>query len=529
MISRSRTFHRRASGVLLQALVIAQVWVGATATASELGRAVSGYRAANERAILRELSSLVALPNRATDDAEIRSNAAFLVAMLERRGIAARLLEPPVGPPAVFGELAAPGATRTVVFYAHYDGQPVNPESWATPPYAAVLRDASLEAGGRILDPAELTPPLDPEWRLYGRSASDDKSPIVAILTALDALRAAEVEPSINLKFFFEGEEEAGSPNLAGQLAAHTDALAADLWLFCDGPVHQSGRQQVVFGVRGVVGLELTLYGPLRPLHSGHYGNWAPNPAAELAGLVAGMRDDQGRILIDGFYDSVASLSEAVERALAGMPDPDSELRHGFALGRTEGGRRLAESILAPALNVRGLRAGEVAELAKNAVPTEARVSIDFRLVPDQTPAEVRRLTEDHLRRRGYTLVTDEPDAELRRATPRLVRLTWEEGYPALWTDPGLPVSRAVVAAVTEALGEGPIEVPSLGGSLPLDRFRQVLGAPLIVVPMVNHDNNQHAPNENLRLGNPWRGIEVYAHLMVRLDELWPPDHAEGE
>ncbi len=205
------------------------------------------------------------------------------------------------------------------------------------------------------------------------------------------------------------------------------------------------------------------------------------------------------------------------------MPDPDGELRHGLALGRTEGGRRLAESILAPALNVRGLRAGEVGDRAKNAIPSEARASIDFRLVPDQTPAEVRRLTEAHLRRRGYTLITAEPDAEQRRTHPRLARLDWEEGYPALWTDPGLPVSRAVVAAVAEALGEPPIEVPSLGGSLPLHRFRELLGAPLIVVPMVNHDNNQHAPDENLRLGNLWRGIEVYAHLMARLGELWPP------
>ena len=206
------------------------------------------------------------------------------------------------------------------------------------------------------------------------------------------------------------------------------------------------------------------------------------------------------------------------------MPDPDGRLRAEFALGRVEGGRRLAEGILAPALNVRGLRSGEVAELAKNAVPTEARASIDFRLVPNQTPAGVRELTERHLRRRGYTLVSEEPDEQARQATPRLVRLEWEEGYPALWTDPGLPVSRAVVAAVAEAVGEAPVEVPSLGGSLPLDTFRRELGAPLIVVPVVNHDNNQHAPNENLRLGNLWRGIDVYAHLMARLGPLWPAE-----
>ena len=498
----------------------------AAAPAADLGREVAAWRVAHELEVLRELTTLVALPNRAADQGEIRRNAAQLVSMLERRGITTRLLEAPPGPPAVYGELPAAGAERTVVFYAHYDGQPVSPELWATPPFAPVLRSATMEAGGRILEPLDLQPPFDPEWRLYGRSASDDKAPIVAMLAALDALRAAGVAPSVNLKFFFEGEEEAGSPHLAKQLESHAELLAGDLWLFCDGPVHPSGRQQVVFGVRGVVGLELTLYGPLRPLHSGHYGNWAPNPAAELAGLLAGLRDSEGRILIDGFHDSVRPLSESVRRALAGVPDPDEHLRRSFALGRIEGGRRLAESILAPALNVRGLRAAEVGSGAKNAVPTAARASIDFRLVPDQTPAEVRRLTEEHLRRRGYVLIEGKPDAATRRSTPRLVRLEWEEGYPALWTDPGSPVSRAVVAAVTEAIDEPPVEIPSLGGSLPLDRFRRTLGAPLIVVPMVNHDNNQHAPNENLRLGNLARGIQVYAHLMARLGALWPASAA---
>ncbi len=505
----------------MRAFLAALALAPGAVSASGPNEAVRAYRAAREPEILAELMELVAIPNLASEEGDIRRNAAHLVRMLARRGISGRLLEAPPGPPAVYGELQVAGASRTVVFYAHYDGQPVVPEQWTTPPFEPRLRSGAIEAGGRLLEAAALVPPFDPEWRLYGRSASDDKSPIVAMLTALDALAAAGVTPSVNLKFFFEGEEEAGSPNLARQLGAHARLLAADLWLFCDGPVHQSGRQQVVFGVRGVVGLELTLYGPLRPLHSGHYGNWAPNPAAELAGLLAAMRDGEGRILIDGFYDSVRPLSPAVRRALDGVPDADADLRRSFALGRSEANGRLAERILAPALNLRGLEAGEVGERAKNAIPTIARASIDFRLVPDQSPAEVRRLTEEHLRRRGYVVVADEPDGAVRRRHPRLVRMQWEQGYPALWTDPGLPVSRAVLAAVEEAIGEPVVQVPSLGGSLPLHQFHESLDAPLIVVPMVNHDNNQHAPDENLRLGNLWRGIEVYARLMARLGELW--------
>ena len=472
------------------------------------------YRERHEPAILRELADLLALPNVARDSAAIRRNAEHLVRMLEQRGIDARTLENDGHPPAVFGELRVPGATRTVVFYAHYDGQPVDTADWSSAPWRPTLRTAPLEAGGREI-PIPATGRIDGEWRLYARSASDDKAPIVAMLRAIDALRAARIPLAVNLKFFLEGEEEAGSPNLRPMLERHRALLGADLWIFGDGPVHQTRRPQVVFGVRGTLGLEMTVFGPTRALHSGHYGNWAPNPGAMLAELVASMRDADGRITIAGFSDDVRPISAAERAALATIPDVDSALMRDLGLARTEGaGTLLPERIMLPALNVRGLEAGNVGALAANAIPTEARASIDFRLVPDQTPRRVRELVEAHLRAKGWHLVREVPDSTTRRAHPRIALLRWGQGYPATRTAIDLPVSRALLDVVEAATGQRPITVPTLGGSLPMHTFGEILGAPLIVLPIVNHDNNQHAANENLRLQNLWDGLELFAAVI---------------
>jgi acetylornithine deacetylase/succinyl-diaminopimelate desuccinylase-like protein len=326
----------------------------------------------------------------------------------------------------------------------------------------------------------------------------------------------------VNLKFFFEGEEEAGSTNLRRLLEIHRETLRADAWVFCDGPVHQSGRQQVVFGARGVMGLELTTYGPARALHSGHYGNWAPNPAALMATLLASMRDDDGRITIAGFADDVRPISAAERSALGAMPMIDSTLRRALRLGATEANNAaLAERIMQPALNIRGIRVGAVRELAANAIPTEASASIDFRLVPNQKPERVRELVEAHLRSRGYHVVHETPDSATRLAHPRVVRAEWEGGYAATRAAMDIPFSRALVAAASSGAPVPPLAVPTLGGSLPTSTFEQVLGVPLVILPIANYDNNQHAANENLRFQNLWDGIELFAAVMARLGHEW--------
>ncbi len=494
----------------------------ASARAEPVRDRVRAYRAAHEKEIVRELSDLLALPNVANRVADVERNAGHLEASLRRRGFETRRLSAGEGtPPSLYGELRVPGARRTVMFYAHYDGQPVDQKGWLSDPWKPLLRTGPIGEGTKEVDLASVEGSLDPEWRLYARSASDDKGPIVALLAALDALRASGLQPSVNVKLFLEGEEEQGSPHLTEILRANKDLLAADVWLLCDGPVHQTRRMQIFFGARGVSGLEITVYGPARPLHSGHYGNWAPNPAVTLAHLVTSLRDEDGRIRIPGFYDDVRPLNEAERSALAAMPAVEEGLARELGLGRVEGGgARLQDRLMEPAMNVRGVRSAEVGDAAANAIPTEAQVSIDFRLVPDQTPEKVRERVEAFLRAQGWFLVDETPDLETRRAHPKVARLSWSLDYPAARTDMSLPVSRAVIEVVEEAAGGPVVRVPMLGGSVPMSLFTGTLKAPMIGVPMVNHDNNQHGANENLRLRNLWDGIEVYAVLMARLGEV---------
>ncbi len=483
-----------------------------------LGAAVTAYTTAHKPEILKEFVDFLAIPNVATDTLNIRHNAAALVQMMQRRGIAARLLESPAGgPPAVFGELRTPGATRTIVLYAHYDGQPVDSTAWATPPWRPVLRDAPLERGGRVVPLPAAGDTTGPDWRLYARSAGDDKAAIVAMLTALDALHATGRRPGVNLKFLFEGEEEQGSPHMRALITSHAAELRSDGWIFSDGPVHQTRRQQILFGVRGVLGVTMTAYGAARPLHSGHYGNWVPNPASQLVVLLASMRDDSGKILIPGFYDDVRPLTAEERRALETVPDADSSLRNDLLLARSESNNaRLAERILLPALNIRALHAGPSTGVA-NAIPTDAVASLDFRLVPDETPERIKRLVEAHATQRGFFVVHEKPDSATRRTHANVLWLEWEGGYPAQRTAASDPFAREVVRTASAILGAPVIQVPSLGGSLPTYMFAEVLKAPLVVVPIANHDDNQHAANENLRLQNLWDGIRLFAGLEAEL------------
>ncbi len=455
---------------------------------------VRDWRTQHEQAMLDELRAFLAIPNIASDTPNIERNAAALAEMVRRRGIEPRLLRVEGAPPVVFGEIRTPGARETLVLYAHYDGQPVDPAKWDSDPFTPELRGD----------------------RLYARSASDDKAPIIAMLSALDALRASKIPLRVNVKLFFEGEEEAGSPHLGALLEHHRDLLRdAQLWIIADGPEHQSGHAQLYFGARGVLGLELTTYGPARPLHSGHYGNWSPNPITTLANLIASMRDDDGRILIENFYDDVRPLTGAERNALREVPPVDDSLRRELALGRTEGNAPVAERITQPALNLRGIRGGNVGAQSANVISTEATASIDFRLVPDQTPESVREKVERHLAKRGFHIVRETPDLDTRRAHAKVIKVEWESGYPASRLPLDHPLANKIAQRIEAATGAKLIRLPTLGGSVPLHLFQSKLGAPALGVPTVNYDNNQHGANENLRLQNLWNAIETFAAILA--------------
>ncbi len=481
---------------------------------------VHTYVQQHQRDIVRSFADLLAIPNVASDTANIRRNADYISSQLQQRGVSTRILEEEGGPPIVFGELTTPGARRTIAIYAHYDGQKVDPSQWSTPPWTPTLRDARLEDGGKPVDLAALPPQIPGDYWLYARSAGDDKTPIAAVLDALDALKTTNAKPTVNLKFFFEGEEEAGSPHLASAFDKYQDLLRTDLWLLCDGPVHQTRLPQLYFGARGITEVEMTIYGPSRSLHSGHYGNWAPNPGALMAELLASMRDSNGHIKIAGFYDDVRPLSAAEKQAIAAMPDVDTQMKRELSLAWTEvAPESLPLRITHPALNIRGIQVGHVGDQAQNAVPTEARASLDFRLVPDERPHRVQQLVEDHIRKQGFFITHTPPTNEDRLAHAKTILLQWGPGYPPARTSMELPVSRALVQTIAAATGKEVVEAPLLGGSIPMYLFLK--SAPVIGLPVANHDDNQHAQNENLRIQNLYDAIDIFSAVMTKMDGNW--------
>ncbi|MDB5111334.1 MAG: peptidase [Mucilaginibacter sp.] len=477
---------------------------------------VTAFRKAHEQQIIAEYLKFVAIPDETKDSVNIPLNTAYIVDMLAKRGIHAELLKPASGNPVVFGEVKFPGATKTINFYAHYDGQPVNPKQWSPglKPFDPVFITTPIEQGGHIIN---YTPGMavDPEWRLSGRASADDKAGIMCIINAYDALIQSKLKPTYNLKFFFEGEEEKGSPHLGEIFRKNKDRLASDLWIICDGPRHASGKKIVVFGVRGDVNMQLTVYGPKRPLHSGNYGNWAPNPGLMLAQLLSSMKDDQGRVTIKGFYDDVVPLSEAEKAAISKIPPVEASLKKELGIAQPEGGdRTLITGFMQPTLNINGMASGNVGAQAANVIPTKADAVLDLRLVlGNDVNRQIQKVT-DHIKAQGYYITDKEPTDEEREKYAKIIRINHDAGYNAQRTPMDMPVAQSVIKAMQSTVDYPVILTPSSGGSLPLFIFEKELGAKVITVPLVNYDNNQHAENENVKISFLWEGIETIAAIM---------------
>ncbi|MFH1572740.1 MAG: M20/M25/M40 family metallo-hydrolase [Acidobacteriota bacterium] len=484
--------------------------------AADLRSAVEAYVNQNQRRIVSELVELLSIPNIAADRVNIERNAEHLRGMLERRGLAAETL-PTRGNPLVYGEIRVPGATRTLLFYIHYDGQPVDKSGWEqADPFQPIMRDGRLEDGAREIPGFLSLDRYNPDWRIYARSASDDKSPIVALCSALDAMKAAGQAPRSNIRVVLDGEEEAGSQSITAAIDQYRDKFRADALLILDGPVHPGGRPTLNFGARGIASLELTVYGPKFALHSGHYGNWVPNPALRLVQLLSSMKDDRGRVVVEGFYDGIPALSAEEGRLLEAVPDDAQELRGLFGFtGPDAVGKTLQEALLYPSLNIRGLRSAYVGGEARTIIPPDATAAIDIRLVKE-TPGDA--LTDkvlEHIRKQGYHIVDREPDDATRAKHSRIVRVVRRSPTEAYRTEMDLPESVLVIRALAQVWGAKPVCIRTSGGTVPISQFIQALGFPAISVPTVNFDNNQHGENENLRMGHFYRAIVTMAALLT--------------
>lgn len=482
----------------LQVLCWVMLLVPHALAAQIAAEAARQYTTAHQAELIQEFSEFLSIPNVAADPANLKRNADLLVEMLKRRNVDSQLLSIPDAPPIVYGKIDVPGAQDTVVFYAHYDGQPVTPSEWeGNSPFTPVIRE------------------VNGEQRIYARSAGDDKAAIFAQLTALDALRAGKISLRANIRFVWEGEEEAGSPHLEQILDANRDLVHGDVWLVCDGPVDQSGKQTVVFGARGDAHMEITVYGPHHGLHSGHYGNWAPNPAMMLAQLLAGMKDEDGRVLVPHFFDGIAPLTKIELEALARAPVNDQMLMGSFWLGHVDGsGKHLLELINQPSLNINGLSSGQTGARATNVIPPTATADLDLRLVVGIDWHEQQERVVDYIHSRGYFVVESEPTREILMGHAKVALVTRDlASYNAVRTPMDLPIAQEVIRAVQSARGDV-VLLPTMGGSVPLGAMERAAQTHTITVPIANYDDNQHAANENLRLQNLWDGVGTMAALL---------------
>lgn len=466
----------------------------------------------------RELVELLSIPNVEAVPEDIQRNAAWLEAAFKRHGFSARQL-PNEGRPMVFAEWPAKPGARTVLFYLHFDGQPVTPSEWKQEsPWKPALKRRATDGTWETLPLDSLYgKDPDPEWRIFGRSSSDDKGPIVMLLAAADALRSLSLAPAFHVKVLLDSQEEKGSPSIPRVVAANKEVLKAGAVVLVDGPRHESGRPTLVLGNRGLVAATLTVFGAKGELHSGHYGNYAPNPAQRLAALLATMKDDAGRVTIPGFYDGV-SLDGEARKLLASVPDDETALKKRLGIaGNDKVGATYQESLQYPSLNVRGLVSADVGAKSRTVVPATATAEIDMRTVPETPPARLRDLLVRHVEAQGYYLVNGVPTDEERALHPKLASLTFgamDAQATASRADARSPVVRWVAASLERTFGGPPVVIRTMGGTVPTRAIVDPLGAPFVGLPLVNPDNAQHAANENLRLGNWVDGVRALAGLL---------------
>jgi acetylornithine deacetylase/succinyl-diaminopimelate desuccinylase-like protein len=446
----------------------------------------------------------------------VRAGGEWLAREMGIRGIDAEVLETG-GNPAVFGRLPCPGAARTVLVYCHYDVKPAPPARWDQPdPFEPVLRRGAAESGAPPVGLGDVPPEDLDAHRLYARGASDDKGPIWAHLEAVALMRERGIAPRVDLKLIFDGEEEVGSPHFGEFARRHRERLDADVVLVTDGPKHASGRPTVTFGARGILAVELVLETARRDVHSGNFA--VPNPAWRLVGLLASMAAPDGTPLIEGLEQDVVPPTAAERELMARLPLDVPALERSLGVRLPE--QYLERLMFHPTLTIRGLSSGFVGAEANTIIPGRATVSLDLRLVKNQTAEGVYRRLVEHIRGQGFAVIED-PDAPLPdELRGRAVRVTERRGYDPAKTPTDLPISRQVVAAVERAHGGAPaVVIPTAGGSVPLFAFTDILERPTIVVPYANADNQQHSPNEHLRLDHLFQGVRTTAGLLVELGD----------
>jgi acetylornithine deacetylase/succinyl-diaminopimelate desuccinylase-like protein len=460
-----------------------------------------------------ELRQFVALPNDALNADDIDRNLIWLRDKFNQRGFNTSILETD-NLPLFFAALPMDDTKPTILLYMHLDGQSVDPSKWNQEnPYETVLKSMDGDKW-KTEDFAELDTDINYDWRLFGRSTSDDKGPIVMFLNAIDLLKKNDTELSFNIKVILDSEEEKSSKPLPKAVRTYKELLMADFLVISDGPVHASGKPTVVYGCRGITSLSLTTFGPIKPQHSGHYGNYAPNPGFQLAQVLASMKDTEGRVLIPGYYDGI-SLDGATHNILKSVPENDSEISEKLQFKTPEKvGAFYQEALQYPSLNIRGLGSGWIGEKARTIIPATATAELDLRLVPETDGTRLKNLVKKHIEKEGFYITSMIPTKGERMANDKIIMVMEGSVTDAFRTDLNNPYGQFIVKTLQETFKDDVVQIRTMGGTVPIAPFINELKIPAFLVPMVNPDNNQHSPNENLRIGQIAYGIQTFYALL---------------
>jgi acetylornithine deacetylase/succinyl-diaminopimelate desuccinylase-like protein len=453
------------------------------------------------------LKKWLSLPNNGAIEEHVDNNINYAKAAFEDRGFQTQVLET-AATPLLLAERYINSDLPTLLIYAHADGQPVDPTQWNQPnPYEPVLKEKNESGDWTIIPWSALDKEVNPDWRIYARSASDDKGPIAMLWKALDIMENAELNPTANLKVVLDFEEELGSPNLPDAVNVYKNELAADMLIILDGPQHATNQPTLSFGARGIQTFTLKTFGAKGAQHSGHYGNYITNPARQLSQILASFYTDDGRVSIPGYYDGVVISDQEME-ALKAVPDDEEQLKKdlGF-ITQDSVASFLKASIQYPSLNIRGMRSGWVEDEVRTIVPNMAIAEFDIRLVKSSQPQKLIDLIKSYVEDQGYTVIDEAPTDEQRQRLDKVVQMNFTFSYDAFKTDIDSPVGDWLTEALERAFESKPIIIPGSGGSIPISPFVAALDIPAVTVPLVNNDNNQHSPDENLRLGHYKDGI----------------------
>ncbi len=405
---------------------------------------------------------------------------------------------------------------KTVLFYMHLDGQDVDPNNWdQANPFIPVLKEKSAKESWEIIDWSNIEETINPDWRVFGRAVADDKAPIIMMISALEILKEQKNNPTINVKVILDLQEETSSEGFLETLEKYKSQYAADYLIIMDGPAHPSNEPTITFGCRGIATCSIRIYGAKLPQHSGHYGNYAPNPVFAMSHLLASMKNEEGKVLIEGYYGGV-ELSEEVKEILSQVPDNNDEIRKNLGINKSDDvGENYQESLQYPSLNVRQIETSWKGPQLKTIIPETATAYIDVRLVME-TDGEVQlNKIKKHIESQGYLVLDRTPTNNERLTHSKIATYLSNPGVNAFRTDISSPFGNKIKAALEKEFGKNPVLIRTMGGTVPITPAINTLNIPAIIVPMVNMDNNQHNPNENIRIGNISQGIRTCLAILT--------------